>query len=123
MNKTKVTIGIVAVVVFIAGAIFSLTRNGATTPVVVTPTRPVSVELKNYTLADVVKHSTQADCWTTVDSKVYNLTPFVSSHPGGVEAIISLCGIDGTAAFTAQHGGKKRPANELASLLIGNLVK
>ena len=121
MNKTKLTIGIVVVLVFVAGGAFALTRKGNTVPVVVTPSP--SVELKNYTLADVSKHATQADCWTTIDSKVYNLTPFASSHPGGDKAIFSLCGIDGSAAYNGQHGGQKRPANELVTLLIGNLVK
>ena len=38
------------------------------------------------------------DCWTVVDGKVYNLTPFVKMHPGG-KAILRAQGIDGTEIF------------------------
>jgi hypothetical protein len=34
-----------------------------------------------------------------------------------------MCGIDGSAPFNDQHGGEKRPANELAGFLIGDLIK
>ena len=64
-----------------------------------------------------------ADCWTAVNDGVYNLTPFVNQHPGGVANIARICGVDGTSAFTDQHGGERRPANELASLKIGALIK
>jgi cytochrome b involved in lipid metabolism len=76
-----------------------------------------------YTLADVAKHKTPTDCWTTVNGSVYNLTPFVNQHPGGVENITKICGIDGTSQFMAQHGSDRDPQRELATLKIGTLVK
>jgi cytochrome b involved in lipid metabolism len=79
--------------------------------------------MKTYTLADVAKHKTENDCWTAVNGNVYDLTPFVHSHPGGVANITKVCGIDGTSQFTAQHGGERRPENELATLQIGTLAK
>lgn len=78
---------------------------------------------KTYTLADVKKHATQTDCWTTVNGSVYNVTPWIAQHPGGAKAIISLCGIDGSDAFNGKHGGQARPESELASFKIGTLVK
>jgi cytochrome b involved in lipid metabolism len=72
-----------------------------------------------YTLAQVQAHSSSLDCWTIVGSNVYDLTSFISQHPGGQETILSICGKDGTAAFEGQHGGQRRPANELQSLEIG----
>jgi cytochrome b involved in lipid metabolism len=74
-----------------------------------------------YTLADVTKHNNSTDCWTTINGSVYNVTSWISQHPGGADAIISLCGRDGTSDFTAQHGGQARPASELASFKIGVL--
>ncbi len=74
-----------------------------------------------YTLADVAKHNNRSNCWTTINGGVYNVTPWIDQHPGGAEAIISLCGIDGGAFFNAQHGGQARPASELASFKIGIL--
>ncbi len=88
-----------------------------------TPTSPVSTvaSTKTYSLIDVAKHKTANDCWTTINGNVYDLTSFVNSHPGGVENIISICGIDGSSAFGNQHGGQRRPASELVSLYIGKL--
>lgn len=74
-----------------------------------------------YTLAEVAKHADAASCWTAIDSKVYDLTKWIKIHPGGKKVILALCGSDGSAAFNAEHGGKRRPANELAKYLIGNL--
>ncbi len=77
---------------------------------------------KSYTLAEVAKHSTKTDCWTTVNGNVYNLTSFVTKHPGG-DKILKICGIDGTATFTAQHGGQPNPEKMIATLKIGVVAK
>ena len=82
-----------------------------------TPTKAPTVA--GYTLGEVQAHSNASSCWTIVNGNVYNLTSFVNSHPGGRSAILSLCGKDGSSAFSNQHGGQKRPENELKSLYIG----
>lgn len=74
-----------------------------------------------YTLADVRAHNSAADCWTTIDQKVYDLTAWESQHPGGSKDIVRLCGIDGTAAFQGQHGGQAKPGNVLSDYQIGTL--
>lgn len=76
-----------------------------------------------FTLAQIAAHNSAQSCFTTVEGSVYDVTSFIDQHPGGVEAILSLCGKDGTTAFTNQHGGQRRPANELASSKIGTLAK
>ncbi|MEI6345614.1 MAG: cytochrome b5-like heme/steroid binding domain-containing protein [bacterium] len=88
-----------------------------------TATATTTIPATSFTFAEVAKHATAADCWTTVNGNVYNLTPFVSKHPGGVGAISQICGVDGTAAFTDQHGGQRKPEKELAGLEIGTLKK
>jgi hypothetical protein len=72
-----------------------------------------------YTLAQVQSHASSSDCWSIVGNTVYDLTSFISQHPGGSGAILSICGKDGTAAFEDQHGGQRRPANELQGFEIG----
>jgi len=63
---------------------------------------------------DQVKaNSTSASCWTVIDNNVYNLTNWISSHPGGAGAIRSLCGVDGTSSFKAQHANQSNPASRL----------
>ncbi len=75
-----------------------------------------------YTLAEVATHDNESSCWTAVNGNVYDLTSALDSHPGGKKNIMKLCGIDGTAAFTAQHSGQSRPESGLANLYIGPLT-
>lgn len=76
-----------------------------------------------YTLADVAKHSKASDCWTIVRANVYDLTSWISKHPGGSQAIINQCGKDATAAFESQHGGQPKPKDILAGFEIGTYKK
>ncbi len=75
----------------------------------------------SYTLAQVTTHNSQTDCWTVVNGSVYNITSYITRHPGGVRAISSICGKDGTSTFDDQHGGQSRPENTLSSFLVGSL--
>jgi cytochrome b involved in lipid metabolism len=88
-----------------------------------TSPKPTTTGTKSseYTLAQVASHNKSSDCWTAINGEVYNVTSWIKDHPGGGGAIISLCGIDGSSAFNDQHGGERRPANELASFKIGTL--
>jgi cytochrome b involved in lipid metabolism len=74
-----------------------------------------------YTPADVAKHGSAASCWTTINRKVYDLTSWIGQPPGGEEAILSLCGKNGTNAFMSQHGDERRPNNELTGFYIGDM--
>ncbi len=74
-----------------------------------------------YTMDQVKANNTSASCWTVIDNYVYNLTNWISSHPGGAGAIRSLCGVDGTASFKAQHANQANPASRLNSYLLGPL--
>ena len=77
-----------------------------------------------YTSAQVATHNTSGSCWTSINGSVYNLTTWISQHPGGQGAILSICGKDGTQAFEAQHGGGRdtRPQTILATFKIGTLA-
>ncbi len=75
-----------------------------------------------YSMSQVARHNTASSCWTVVNGSVYDVTSFVSMHPGGPYAILTMCGADATSAFDAQHGGARRPAQELAGLKIGILA-
>lgn len=74
-----------------------------------------------YTLADVAKHASASSCWTAVDGNVYDVTKWITQHPGGKQPILGMCGADGSAAFHSQHGNQARPANELKQFQIGTL--
>lgn len=77
----------------------------------------------SFTMADVAAHASSASCYTAIDGVVYDLTPFISRHPGGVAAISTLCGIDGTAGFKQMHARDRKPQNELAQLRIGVIAQ
>jgi len=76
-----------------------------------------------YTLADIAIHNTQADCWTLVFDKVYNITSYIRNHPGGASSISKICGKDGTAIFDNKHGGSSSQALILSTYKIGVLAK
>ena len=106
------------------------TNPTPTTPTTSTPTptktttKPATMPAKTgYTPAQVMQHNSAQSCWSAINGNVYDLTDWINQHPGGPEAILSLCGTDGSAAFNDQHGGQRRPANELAGFLIGPLVQ
>ncbi len=71
------------------------------------------------TMTEVAKHNSATSCWTAVSGSVYDVTSFVSKHPGGQSAIKSMCGVDGTAAFSGQHSGQGKPESVLAQYKIG----
>lgn len=77
----------------------------------------------SYTMAQVATHNSRTSCYTAISGSVYDLTTWISQHPGGQFAILGLCGKDGTSSFNDQHGGQARPESELASFKIGTLVQ
>ena len=78
---------------------------------------------QSYTMAEVGQHNSASSCWTAINGNVYDVTDWINRHPGGAQAILSLCGTNGTTAFNNQHGGQARPESELATFLIGSLAQ
>lgn len=97
-------------------------KTTTTTPKPTTSTTPSTPKSPSYTMAQVATHNSSSSCWSVVNNKVYDLTSFINQHPGGSGAIKRLCVRDGTESFTDQHGGQRRPEQELASLQIGTLA-
>ena len=88
-----------------------------------TPTPTPTATTTGYTMAQVRANNTARSCWTAIDGVVYDLTRWISNHPGGSSAILFLCGTDGTNAFSAQHQNQARPAVRLDSYRLGPLNK
>ena len=42
--------------------------------------------------AEVAKHNDKKSCWIVLDSKVYDVTSFLSEHPGGAAIILKQAG-------------------------------
>ena len=85
------------------------------------PSPVTSQQAKAYASSEITKHNNQNDCWSAINGNIYDLTSWISQHPGGEGAILSICGTGGSAAFNDQHGGQSRPNNILTSFKIGVL--
>ena len=51
-----------------------------------------------YSWSEVKKHNKKDDCWIVVNDKVYDLTNFKMSHPGGSRIISHYAGQDATVS-------------------------
>ena len=96
------------------------TPKASSTPA---PTPVVTPTPTGYTMAQVKVNNTAKSCWSVIDGYVYNLTNWISAHPGGSGAILFLCGTDGTNAFKAQHENQSKPAVRLDTYRLGPLNK
>lgn len=123
----KIKIGLVVLLVIIGGGFLFINNTGKTNPsnnnsytntAPVTQNTPTKNPIKNttntittsatvvttsgptvYSLSQVETHNNEQSCWTIVNNNVYDLTSWISEHPGGARAILSLCGVDGTKSF------------------------
>lgn len=132
-KKTPIIIGLI-IVLAVVGIVLSQRgpKKGATvetsTPVTTspentTPSVTAPKEPSGYTLATVALHNKSSDCWTTVDGSVYDVTSWISKHPGGEQAILGTCGKDASVYFNGQHEGQAQPVSVLATFKIGALIK
>lgn len=86
-----------------------------------TPSTSTSSNLTELTVAEVKKHDSASSCWSIVYDKVFDLTKWISKHPGGAEKIRAICGKDGTSSFEKQHTGDGGATNQLANYFLGKL--
>ncbi|KAJ5168032.1 uncharacterized protein N7482_003626 [Penicillium canariense] len=68
----------------------------------------------------VARHATKNDLWVILHNKVYNITPYLEEHPGGVAILVESAGQDTTEAF--EDIGHSTDAREvLEKYLVGRL--
>uniref|UniRef100_M4B822 Cytochrome-b5 reductase n=1 Tax=Hyaloperonospora arabidopsidis (strain Emoy2) TaxID=559515 RepID=M4B822_HYAAE len=60
------------------------------------PRRAISIE-------EVGEHNTESDCWSVLDGRVYNMTPYLKYHPGGVAHLMLAAGGDCSNLFYENH--------------------
>ena len=79
---------------------------------------------KVFNMTEVNLHYSKEDCWLVIEGGVYDITNFISKHPGG-EIIVSACGTDATEKFNnrpttgTSHSALARKM--LQSLRLGSL--
>jgi cytochrome b involved in lipid metabolism len=80
----------------------------------------IAEQLPTYTLEDIAVHNNVDSCWTAIKCNVYDLTDFITQHPGGERGVLKTCGKDGTQDFLGAHS--RWPAEKaLDNYKIGTL--
>ena len=57
--------------------------------------------LGRITMDELAQHNTKEDCWQAYGGKIYNVTPYLKYHPGGIPQLMKAAGKDGKLALTA----------------------
>ncbi|NCN99898.1 cytochrome b5 domain-containing protein [Candidatus Falkowbacteria bacterium] len=75
----------------------------------------------SYTLTEIMAHNNADNCWSAINGDVYDLSTWVSRHPGGSQKIINMCGEDASSGFNGMHGSSTSAKAALVLLKIGSL--
>lgn len=56
-------------------------------------------------MEEVAQHASEFDVWTVLNGRVYNLTPYLHYHPGGIKILLTkgVAGADCTDLFNKYH--------------------
>jgi cytochrome b involved in lipid metabolism len=84
-------------------------------------TPSATTALTKLTLDEIKKHDSSTSCWSIVYGNVFDLTKWITKHPGGAEKIRAICGKDGTSSFERQHASDAGAAKQLSSYFLGKL--
>jgi cytochrome b involved in lipid metabolism len=99
----------------------TLVLKKTTTTTSATVSSGTTAQSTGLTMSLVASHNSATSCYTVINGGVYDLTSWINKHPGGDDAILGLCGRDGTNDFMGQHAGESSPTKVLASYYIGKL--
>jgi cytochrome b involved in lipid metabolism len=75
---------------------------------------------KAFTLDEIKKHNKKGDAWTLIENKVYNISSWISKHPGG-EIIMQAVGKDATQLFNSRGHPSYVKKTILPKYYIGTL--
>jgi len=80
--------------------------------------------LPTFLQADVATHNTADSCYVTVGTKVYDVTDFLDSHPGGADLILQHAGTDVKDAMEDEvsHSHSEAAWEVLDECLVGFMV-
>jgi cytochrome b involved in lipid metabolism len=73
-------------------------------------------------LQTLSKHNAKSDCWIVYNSKVYDITSYISRHPGGTSTITNTCGnTDFDSTFKGYHGTSYETRLLSVAIYMGDL--
>lgn len=96
------------------------TSTPAKTPKVTSTEKPIE-KASSISIAEVAAHASRTSCWSTINGNVYDLTSWIPKHPGGEEAILKICGKDGSSKFNGKHGKDAGKIAVLSGFKIGSV--
>eukprot|EP00026_Physarum_polycephalum_P002369 Phypoly_transcript_02375.p1 GENE.Phypoly_transcript_02375~~Phypoly_transcript_02375.p1 ORF type:complete len:492 (+),score=67.09 Phypoly_transcript_02375:69-1544(+) len=79
--------------------------------------------MPTLSLDEVTKHNKESDCWIVVDNKAYNVTKFLSEHPGGKKVLLRVAGKDATEEFKKFHNFEAVIQKYGPQLYVGTIGK
>ncbi|MBK9363424.1 MAG: cytochrome b5 domain-containing protein [Rubrivivax sp.] len=71
---------------------------------------------RRYTLAEVARHATPADCWMAIDGGVYDFSAYLPQHPSDPALIEPWCGREASEAYRTKTRG--RPHSQRATAMM-----
>ncbi|KAJ3387986.1 hypothetical protein HDU92_001701 [Lobulomyces angularis] len=77
--------------------------------------------LPSYTWKQVSTHCTRESCWVIYEDSVFDVTPFLEKHPGGVDLLLLGGGRDTTNLIPSYHWWTDKPQEILKKFKIGKL--
>jgi cytochrome b involved in lipid metabolism len=83
-----------------------------------------STPTTTYSPEQIAAHNTESDCWLQIHDKVYDVTKYLDTHPGGAEVILDTAGHNATDMFEdIGHSKGARRQLEKFQVGIGELVE
>eukprot|EP01111_Echinosteliopsis_oligospora_P001169 TRINITY_DN1163_c0_g1_i1.p1 TRINITY_DN1163_c0_g1~~TRINITY_DN1163_c0_g1_i1.p1 ORF type:complete len:152 (-),score=70.86 TRINITY_DN1163_c0_g1_i1:117-572(-) len=77
--------------------------------------------MTQFTAEQIKEHNKHGDTWVSIHQKVYNLSEFMSEHPGGEEVLRDLAGTDATSDYV--NVGHSKDADKLMEkYFVGELL-
>ncbi|KAF5374785.1 hypothetical protein D9758_000147 [Tetrapyrgos nigripes] len=74
-----------------------------------------------WTLEQVAEHNSPSSCWVIINDRVYDVSDFLSEHPGGANIILKYAGRDATLAYEPIHPKNALEKNLPPSKHLGQL--
>jgi cytochrome b involved in lipid metabolism len=60
----------------------------------------------SFTIAEISRHNSRNDCYLIINNNVYDVSSYISYHPGGSRIIVSRCGKEVTGIFARIHSNR-----------------
>ncbi|PKI84240.1 hypothetical protein MVES_001553 [Malassezia vespertilionis] len=76
---------------------------------------------RKITFEELCQHNKPEDLWLLIDGKVYDVTAFLSEHPGGDEVMVVEAAKDATDPFE-DVGHSEDAREQLVPMYLGDLV-